>query len=200
MGWKKMKCEVLLRPTVQLGTCSVHVIPEVPKPDEATLRHHIDCGYFTLGGGPRAQRMSDVRYSVFLVATDNSSGEVFASIVKRKGRGEVDTYEIDGEAILKELCKRVNIQVMLRAVPRGSSASNGPTEQRVQSVASSLRTMLWDLQLEETVEPDDRVLTWLVPYCAWSHNRFSHDINGVTPYEKATGQKYTGCHGVRGSC
>eukprot|EP00971_Amphidinium_carterae_P153460 3042423-Amphidinium_carterae.1 len=244
------------RPTVQLGSRPVHIIPETAMPDEATVRHHLatghaeyapwcesctggrgreakhsridpsqrhtphvylDYGYFTYGGGPKAQRMSDVRYSVFLVATDNSSGEVFGSIVKRKGRGELYTaaklalwlerlghpkvimvtdteapMRSMAKAIIKELRKRVNFQVMLRAVPRGSSASNGPAEQSVQLVASSVRTLLWDLGLAETVEPNDRVLTWLVPYCAWCHNRFSPDSNGITPYEKATGQKYTG--------
>eukprot|EP00971_Amphidinium_carterae_P185516 3683512-Amphidinium_carterae.1 len=246
----------VVRPNIHLGKRSVNVVPEVPVPDEADVRHHLatghaeyapwcaaciggrgreakhsrvdpsqrhiphihmDYGYFTLGGGAAASRMRDVRYSVFLVATDNSSGEVFASIVKRKGRGEVYTatklalwlerlghpqvvvvtdteapMRSMAKAILKELRKRVQFKVGLRAVPRGSSASNGAAEQSVHLIASSVRTLLWDLDLEALVEPDDRILAWLVPYCAWSHNRFCADANGVTPYEKATGQRYHG--------
>eukprot|EP00971_Amphidinium_carterae_P287826 5713823-Amphidinium_carterae.2 len=49
-------------------------------------------------------------------------------------------------------------QVFLRAVPHGSSASNGKAEQTVQLIASSVRTMLWDMQISENVLPEDRVL------------------------------------------
>ena len=187
-------------------------------PDARTIPHvFMDYGYLTLGGGDRSlPRGSEEGGACFVVATDASTGAQTATIVSKKGNEQFVTSKLalwlerlghakvilvsDGEHSLRDLArsmaekvkKNARLDVSIRSVPRGSSASNGPAEQAVQSVAGGVRTLLHSLRIGDIVGPKSPVVAWLVSYVAWSHMMFTREGRGQTPYYRLNGQEYGG--------
>ena len=146
--------------------------------------------------------------SPVLVMVDTYTGMVFAHVVKRKGADPdviemvISDLEVLGhrqivfksdqenpvKAVQRELAAR-RPEMKLENSPKYHSQANGAVENAIQRVIGLTRVLKDALEanIGEGIEPNMAIMSYMVTHAATLINRFSVDVDGRTPFEKARG-------------
>ena len=102
----------------------------------------------------------------------------------------------DGEPALVNVQTRVQAhregRTLLRNPPVYDPKSNGPCEKAVQDLTAQTRVLRIALEarLKEAVGEDTPVVEWMIEHAAFLLNKFSVGADGMTAWERLTGQKW----------
>ena len=117
--------------------------------------------------------------------------------IEELGRGDV-VPKTDGEPAMIALQKAIaelrrNLITKPENPPAYNPESNGAAEKAVQDVSSQVRTLKLALEarLGIAIPESSAVVDWIVEHAAFVLSRFSVGHDGMTPYERLTGRKWT---------
>ena len=115
--------------------------------------------------------------------------------IKEWGRGDV-ILKTDGEAAMIAVQDAIQKLRDRRTVPRNPPAynpeSNGACEKAVQDVAGQIRIhkLALESRIGQAIPDDSAVMEWIIQHAAFVLTRFSVGHDGMTGYERLTGQKW----------
>ena len=102
----------------------------------------------------------------------------------------------DGEPALVNVQTRIQAQrdgrTLLRNPPVYDPKSNGPCEKAVQDLTAQTRVLRLALEarIKTPVGEGTPAVEWMIEYAAFLLNKFSVGADGMTPWERLTGQKW----------
>ena len=150
----------------------------------------------------------------FLTAVDNSSGQMVATAVQKKGHDKLverfllkglESFGVTGEMVLKtsketgpiDAAKHVAAErkstTIIKQTPKKSSQSNAYVERAHQSVEAMVRTMkeVIEDKAHTRLSATDNITSWMIRHAALLQTSFSVGKDRKTPFKRRHHKDYT---------
>ena len=145
--------------------------------------------------------------ATFLTMVDNSSGQMVATAVQKKGHDKfverfllqgLESFGVTGEMVLQtdketgpiDVAKHVaaerKVTTIIRQTPKKSSQSNAYVERAHQSVEAMVGTMkeVIEDKAHTRLSATDSITSWMIRHAAFLQTRFSVGKDGKTPFKR----------------
>ena len=150
----------------------------------------------------------------FLTMVDNSSGQMVATAVQKKGHDKfverfllkgLESFGVTGEMVVqtdketepidvaRHLAAERKATTIIRQTPKKSSQSNAYVERAHQSVEAMVGTMkeVIEDKAHTRLSATDNITSWMIRHAAFLQTRFSVGKDGKTPFKRRHHKDYT---------
>ena len=144
----------------------------------------------------------------FLTMVDNSSGQMVATAVQKKGHDKfverfllkgLESFGVTGEMVTgpidvaKHVAAERKATTIIRQTPKKSSQSNAYVERAHQSVEAMVRTIkeVIEDKAHTRLSATDNITSWMIRHAAFLQTRFSVGKDCKTPFKRRHHKFYT---------